>query len=266
MAISLRSNSKLSNLLALNLQSILDAPIIELDSIDSTNNYAMGLIDADTAQPGLTVVTAQQTQGKGQRGRRWEDIPGQSVLMSIIITPEFGLDQQFTFNAVIACAIADTLTDLYESWNVQIKWPNDIIINDKKAGGILIENVLRGSNWAYSVLGFGLNVLQNNFPLELPYATSLKIQSGINFNITDLYKKLRRKILTKVYSAPDAMTVIKSYNELLFRKGEVQRFTSSGHEWNARIVEALPNGQLMLQLEDNSITTYSHGSVTWVWQ
>jgi len=53
-----------------------EAPIIELDSIDSTNNYAMQLIDADTAQPGLTITALQQTHGKGQRGRTWNDTPG----------------------------------------------------------------------------------------------------------------------------------------------------------------------------------------------
>lgn len=226
----------------------------------------MGLIDADKAQPGLTVLAGMQTQGKGQRGRKWEDIPGQSLLMSLVITPIYGLDEQFVFNAAITCAIANSLLNLYENWNINIKWPNDIVVNDKKAGGVLIENVLRGNKWAYSVLGFGLNVLQDSFPMELPYATSLKVQSGINFKIIELCKILRKEILTQVYGRTDKISVIKQYNELLYRRGEMQRFTSDGKEWSARIVEALPNGQLLVQLEDGSITTYTHGSVTWVWQ
>ena len=60
-----------------------DLPIIELDSIDSTNNYAMQLIDANKAQQGMTIVAQSQSAGKGQRGRLWIDEPGQSLLMSI---------------------------------------------------------------------------------------------------------------------------------------------------------------------------------------
>lgn len=226
----------------------------------------MGLIDADTAQPGLTVLAGMQTNGKGQRGRKWEDIPGQSLLMSLVITPNFGLDEQFLFNTAITTAIVNTLINLYEGWNVNIKWPNDIVINDKKAGGVLIENVLRGSKWAYAVLGFGLNVQQEQFPLELPYATSLKINSGINFNITNLCKALREEILKQVYGSVRESDVLKQYNELLFRGGEMQKFASGNEEWTARIIEASADGQLMVQLEDGNIVRYTHGSVTWVWQ
>ena len=81
-----------------NLQAILEAPIIEIDTIDSTNNYAMRLIDADTAQPGLTIVTDVQTSGKGQRGKVWLDTFGESLLMSMVIRPEYCLDNQFSPN------------------------------------------------------------------------------------------------------------------------------------------------------------------------
>src|SRR6202012_6126707 len=94
-----------------------EAPIIELDTIDSTNNYAMRLIDADTAQPGLTIVAAQQTEGKGQRGRKWADVPGQSLLMSIITTPRQALNEQFIFNAAATVSSVETLQNGYENWD-----------------------------------------------------------------------------------------------------------------------------------------------------
>ena len=135
-------------------------PIIELDSIDSTNNYAMQLIDANKAQHGLTIVTQSQSEGKGQRGKTWLDAPGQSLLMSIIIHPKKEINDQFVFNAAVAVAIANVLQKSNHNWDIRIKWPNDIIINAKKAGGILIENILRGSRWTHSVVGLGLNVKQ----------------------------------------------------------------------------------------------------------
>src|SRR5690606_23377330 len=143
-----------------------------------TNNYAMQLIDADTAQPGLTVTAGEQTHGKGQRGRVWEAATGDNVLMSIVLAPGQVVDRQFAFLTAVAVAVADTLLDVYEHWDVRIKWPNDIIVNDKKAGGILIENVLKGGVWAYSVVGLGLNVLQYEFPPSLPHAISLRMAAG----------------------------------------------------------------------------------------
>ena len=98
--------------LSVNLQGILNASIIELDTIDSTNNYAMWLIDADTAQAGLTIVTKVQTAGKGQRGKLWVDNPGESLLMSIVLAPVYKIERQFSFNVAISLAIADVLQEI----------------------------------------------------------------------------------------------------------------------------------------------------------
>ncbi len=254
------------NSLSPNLQTLLDAPIIELDTVDSTNNYAMQLIDADTAQPGLTITTREQTQGKGQRGRQWHDIPGQSLLVSIIVRPDCPLDQQFIFNAAVAVAIAEVLTDLFEGWDVRIKWPNDIIINDKKAVGILIENVLRGSNWNYAIIGFGLNVAQASFPPELPVATSLKIASGRDYEISMLLQKIRENIFRKSCTQLSAGHIMAEYNDYLYRRGREQSFANDTDEWKATIVNTEPNGKLSVQLPDGSLVYYTHGSVQWKWQ
>src|SRR6478672_5010264 len=107
---------------------LVDAPIIELDNIDSTNNYAMRLIDADKAQPGLTIVARRQESGKGQRGKIWVDSHGESVLMSIIVKPGMEIKDQFLFSISIALAVAHSLKYLNNDWDLKIKWPNDIII------------------------------------------------------------------------------------------------------------------------------------------
>lgn len=244
---------------------MLQAPIIELDSIDSTNNYAMQLIDADTAQPGLTITALQQTHGKGQRGKTWVDSPGSSLLMSIITSSALLLNRQFAFITATATAVAVTLQDLYEHWDVKIKWPNDIIVNDKKAGGILIENVIRGDKWLYSIIGLGLNVRQDKFPNDLPYATSLKIASGIDFDLTILRDKLRQNILECTALSATGDGLLRQYNTMLYRKGTVQSFTDGNNNWDAIIVAAAQDGTLHVQLADGSIVPYTHGSVMWKW-
>jgi BirA family biotin operon repressor/biotin-[acetyl-CoA-carboxylase] ligase len=248
------------------LIALLEAPIIELDTIDSTNNYAMRLIDADTAQPGMTIVTREQTQGKGQRGRKWVDVPGQSLLMSLITVPPYSLSDQFVFNAAVTTAIVDVLQKLSENWDISIKWPNDIIVNDKKAGGILIENILRGNGWIYAIIGFGLNIKQVSFPAELPYATSLKIASGKEFDTAALRDMLREKILAYTSMPAPANEVMDKYNSYLYRKGKLQSFGNGTDEWEATILHANANGALQVQMADGSIVPYMHGAVVWNWR
>lgn len=242
-----------------------DAHIIELDLTDSTNNYAMQLIDGNKAHPGLTIVANQQTAGKGQRGRTWVDTPGQSLLMSMIVVPKHSLGDQFIFNIAVATAIVNELQQLDEHWKVQVKWPNDIIINDKKAGGILIENVLRGSNWSYSVVGLGLNILQPSFPYDLPHATSLKIASGREFDKRTILNTLREAIFYATGFPKDAATLLRDYNALLFRRGQQQVLTENEQPITTTILHANADGTLAVQLEDGSIKNYVHGQAVWAY-
>lgn len=246
------------------LQNITDAPIIELDTIDSTNNYAMRLIDADTAQPGLTIIAREQTQGKGQRGRTWQDNAGQSLLMSIIVEPVHSLERQFLFNVAATVAITEVLQKKCENCDIRIKWPNDIIVNDKKAGGVLIENVIRGNRWAYSIIGLGLNVLQEDMPAALPYATSLYLENRQSFDIRMLRLDLRTDILKNLYDGDDE-TLMRQYNQYLYRRGQLQRFSDELTEWEALINGVNAEGQLVVQLTDGSMQRYTHGSVSWQW-
>ena len=240
-------------------------PIIELDSIDSTNNYAMQLIDANKAQHGLTIVTQSQSEGKGQRGKSWLDEPGQSLLMSIIILPQKEIHHQFVFNAAVAVAIANVLQKSDKNWDVRIKWPNDIIINAKKAGGILIENILRGNRWTHSVVGLGLNVKQASFHDTLPFATSLKIASGNDINITKLRDDIRENIIVSASYPLSPEKTMAQYNEYLYKHHQKQAFSDSAGNWEAKIMNAHKDGTLEVQLNDGTTAFYHHGQVMWDW-
>jgi BirA family biotin operon repressor/biotin-[acetyl-CoA-carboxylase] ligase len=258
-------SSKLSNILAQKTAQWLNAPILYLDTIDSTNNYAMRLIDADKAQPGLTILAKAQTNGKGQRGKLWVDKPGESLLMSIVTEPQQGLGQQFIFSAVIANTIRKTLEELYKNWQITIKWPNDIIINAKKAGGILIENIIRGSKWSYAVIGFGLNVQQPGFPDDLPVATSLQIASGVLFETEQLMHILRHAIIEALTIADSAENIMSTYNKHLYQQGQWQLFEQDGKEVLFLLKEVHPNGSLEVTAQDGSAQYFNHGDITWKW-
>ena len=243
-----------------------DLKLIELEFTDSTNNYAMQLINDDKAQPGTTIVARSQGGGKGQRGRKWTDTPGESLLMSVIVTPKQLLTEQFVFSASVAVAIANVLQNMAGNIPVAIKWPNDIIINDKKAGGILIENVLRGSKWTHSVIGFGLNVNQTEFPDTLPNATSLNMSTGKNFEINALAQQIGEHILATSLFPKSAQRMMENYNELLYRKGMMQQFEDNGSIREAKITGVNADGAIELRFAGATQSeTYHHGQINWVW-
>ncbi len=175
--------SKLRNLLT--IQTVKPYPkwLYSLDTVDSTNNYATKLIEDGLAHHGDVVWALEQTAGKGQRGKKWETIPGENIMMTLIVQPDKVLaTNPYHLNMIVAHTLATYLKQIYAYWNVNIKWPNDIFVNAKKAVGILIENIYRGSNWSHAIIGIGINVNQNLFPENLTNATSLQLQSGLVYD------------------------------------------------------------------------------------
>lgn len=151
---------------------LLGAPLIELSTIDSTNIYAMAQIKAGLAKSGSCYTADFQTNGKGQHGRVWESSKGQNLLCSYILelntldalknwTPA----DQIGFSASIALG-ARAFFAAFAGSETKIKKPNDIYFSDRKAGGILIENLVRGQEWTWAVIGIGMNINQTEFSPE----------------------------------------------------------------------------------------------------
>ena len=148
---------------------LLGAPLIELSTIDSTNIYAMAQIKAGLAKSGSCYTADFQTNGKGQHGRVWESSKGQNLLCSYILELNT-LDalknwiptDQIGFSAAIALG-ARAFFAAFAGSETKIKKPNDIYFSDRKAGGILIENLVRGQEWTWAVIGIGMNINQTEF-------------------------------------------------------------------------------------------------------
>ncbi|MFM2259547.1 MAG: hypothetical protein RLZZ424_1533, partial [Bacteroidota bacterium] len=141
-------------------------------TIDSTNIYAMAQIKAGLAKSGSCYTADFQTNGRGQHGRVWESSKGQNLLCSYILelntldalknwTPA----DQIGFSAAIALGVRAFFAAFAGS-ETKIKKPNDIYFSDRKAGGILIENLVRGQEWTWAVIGIGMNINQTEFSPE----------------------------------------------------------------------------------------------------
>jgi len=142
------------------------------DTLDSTNLKLKELTKNETL-PELSVVMARkQTKGRGQLGNSWESEAGKNLTFSILIKPLFiQIHQQFCITQLVTLALMDILKPLYN--NVSIKWPNDIYADNKKMGGILIENNIKGNNINESFIGIGLNLNQTIFKSNAPNPISL---------------------------------------------------------------------------------------------
>jgi len=149
----------------------LGEPFIELAAIDSTNIYAMDLVHKGLALSGSCYTADFQTAGKGQHGRVWESEKGQNLLSSYVLelkqlktgkiwTPA----DQIGFSAAIAIG-ARAFFAAFAGEETKIKKPNDIYYRDRKAGGILIENLVRGKDWTWTVIGIGMNINQSSFSM-----------------------------------------------------------------------------------------------------
>jgi BirA family biotin operon repressor/biotin-[acetyl-CoA-carboxylase] ligase len=231
--------------------------------VDSTNNYAMGLVHAGMAQHGTCVFAHEQTKGKGQRSRQWISDAGQNILMSIIIEP-FNLRPEQVFLLSMMTAIGVQL--FYRQFageDTSIKWPNDIYWRDRKAGGILIENNIQGREWNYAVIGIGLNINQTNFEGMSLQAVSLKQITGKNYDTIGMAKELLQGIqatIDKLLNNPNE--IVKCYHQHLYQLHQTVRLKKGSRTFDAYINGVTADGKLVTRTSMEEL--FSVGEVEWV--
>ena len=191
-----------------------------LPSCPSTNDLASSLLKAGQAWEGTVVRSGTQTAGKGQRGNTWESEPGQNLLFSLVLSPRFlSVTDQFQLTLISSLGIYDALSH-YIPEGLRIKWPNDIYWQDRKIGGILIENSLRGQSIEHSVIGIGLNVNQRSFPV--PSASSVALITGSNLPLDALHEEILlhiEKYYLRIRSG-QSETLRHLFEERLYRRNE----------------------------------------------
>jgi BirA family biotin operon repressor/biotin-[acetyl-CoA-carboxylase] ligase len=152
------------------------------------------------AQHGTVIFSHEQIAGKGQRGKNWVSEKGSNIALSILLNPyPLRIQDQFKLSVCVAVSVHE-LFSRYAGDETKIKWPNDIYWRDRKAGGILIENVIGSSElgvqssesgkWKWAVVGIGININQTTFSPGLPNPVSLKQISGKSFEPIELAKEL----------------------------------------------------------------------------
>lgn len=248
--------------------------IITLHRVDSTNSWLRRLIDgADAAievRHGLAVTARRQEAGRGQRGNAWESAPECNLTFSILLHPE-GIHptEQFAISEAVALATLRTAAHFLDpetASQLRIKWPNDIYAGNDKLAGILIENILSGSNMEWCICGIGLNVNQREFAWA-PNAVSLSLLSGRSYDVAETARKLRSEIMTVadeyLNDARNLKALTSEYRRHLWRGEGYHPYIDkiTGEHITAAIHDISPEGPLTLRLADGTLRTYSFKEV-----
>ncbi len=158
--------------------------LIKLEEVDSTNTYLSNLAATEKLPDGTVVWAAHQYAGKGQRGNSWQVDKNMNLTFSILYYPTLmSIDKQFLLSQAISLGVCDYIST--QCKQVKIKWPNDLYVSNKKIGGLLIENTIKGDSISQLIIGVGLNINQELFDLSIKKATSLKLENDGMYNLND---------------------------------------------------------------------------------
>jgi BirA family transcriptional regulator, biotin operon repressor / biotin---[acetyl-CoA-carboxylase] ligase len=233
-----------------------------LDTVDSTNNYAMQQAHNGLAKHGMAWFAAAQTAGKGQRGKNWTSEKGKNIAISLVLVPEqLKITNPFHLSAVVAVACFEFLKQ-YAGDEIKIKWPNDLFWRDRKAGGILIENKFQGKDWKWAVVGIGININQTVFGKDLNNAVSLKQITGKTFDAVALAKELHALLMKNVSAVTAPDEILQQYNQHLYKINELVTLRKSGVKFDTVIKEVSAQGKLVTV--DAIEREFDFGEVEWV--
>ena len=199
---------------------------------------------------GTVVYSDFQSSGKGQRGNSWESAKGKNILLSIILETEFvEASDFFNLTVITSLAIHDVLSE-YLRDGFQIKWPNDLFFQDKKIGGILIENYIKQNVIEWCIVGVGLNINQVRFHEK--NAISLAQICSQSFDREELISVLLQKVERRYFQLRNGgENELKSeYSSKLYWKDELHVFQSEGTFFNGRITDVESNGKLRMEVEN----------------
>ncbi len=252
-----------------------------LQSIDSTNNYAMARIRAGLAKHGEAFFALEQHTGKGQRNKVWLTEPGVNIILSVVFQPQgLFLRQQPAFNMAISLAVRDFFAK-YAGAGTSIKWPNDIYWRDRKAGGVLIENLIRGNEtpvqnpftgkiespgadhgWNWAVVGIGLNINQVSFPAGISKPVSLKQITGKNWDLMELVESLCQHLQERWVQLLARQDLFEAYNSHLYKLNETVRLKKEGRVFDGKIMGVNTAGQLLVNTSMEEI--FDYGEIEWL--
>ena len=235
--------------------------IIHLETVDSTNDYLKKI--GNDVQEGTIVISEEQTKGKGRWGRQWNSKAGQGIWMSIIIKPEIVPTKAPFITLVAGAAIVKALNNLQVP--AKIKWPNDIIINNKKISGILTELSAEIERVNYVIVGIGMNVKNMEFDVELEDNATSICKENYDLSrleiVTEVISEFERlyKLYIEKNSNEEIINICKQYSAIINK----DIYVIKGDERElVKCIDINNEGNLIVRDSENNIREIMSGEVS----
>ncbi len=226
---------------------------ILLDEVDSTQTFAAQLLRDSPVTHGTLVMARYQQQGQGRLGKTWLSNTAENFTGSLILKHSWNtVPPPFALSQITALAIHSLIEEV-TGQPARIKWPNDILISNKKVSGILISNQWKGQLWESSIVGIGINVNQQSFDQSLSQAISLITITGKPIDINEVIHQLMA-LLNAYYSQLTAGNLDKineEYHSSLYGATHPVAIKNleTGQIHQAQIEEVIPSGEIKLKME-----------------
>lgn len=233
--------------------------IIKLNAIESTNSFLKELVSNNTVENYTVVTTEAQTKGRGQMGAVWESEPGKNLMFSVFVEfLDWKLEDSVYVNYVVSLAVFKALNGLGLP-KLSIKWPNDILSDNKKLCGILLENSINSEFLKSSVIGIGINVDQEKFADNLFLRSSIKNILGVSIDrpklLKDIVTQLQKEI--KSFDKGNLGRIKEEYLAVLYKYLKPSMFEKQdGNVFMGKIVGVNSIGNLEIEMEDESIQNF----------
>jgi BirA family biotin operon repressor/biotin-[acetyl-CoA-carboxylase] ligase len=243
---------------------VIGRELVHFNEIDSTNNYAKKIAN-EGCHHGTIVVADRQTKGRGRVGREWESFSSEGLWFSIVLRPD--LEPEHIQIVTLAAAVA-VVEGIFANQGIVcgIKWPNDIILDNYKLGGILTELSAEPDHINYVVVGIGININQDKYAFgdEIKNkATSLKIHTGKRVSRVRLLESILSKF-EQIYSKliqGKSNEIINIWSKYSVTIGKEVRIIFKGNEYVGLAQAITSDGKLIVKCNDGEVREISSGEI-----
>ncbi len=225
------------------------------ESLPSTNTYLMDLTKKN-AKPWTVIYAKNQTSGKGYAGNVWKVSANENLTFSFYLETDFEYKDLIFLNEWVANGLQRYLSQFVSE--VKVKWPNDLVANDKKICGVLIESY-RKNNLMHTVIGIGLNVNQISFE-NIKKATSLKLLTDKTFDLLTVLSDLMTCFLDQFLLLKNHLfeEIHQNYQNYLFRKDTLSVFKINNELQKGYIRKSDVNGCLWVEFINGEMQVFQH--------
>ncbi len=236
--------------------------IIKLDAIDSTNSFLKKKLTNQNIDDLTIVYSKNQFKGRGRTTKEWISEPNKNIAFSLLKKFKTNdLEHLFLLNLIVSISILDLLKK-FSIKNASVKWPNDIMVKNKKISGILVESKIKKNNSINSIIGIGININQEKFPVNIS-ATSIINETG-NFSDLDLLATELAEIIISNFKINETNSnfFLKEYNKKLHNKNQIIYFQNKFTETKVgKIVKVDLSGNLMVMNERGKIKYFKENEI-----